>query len=127
MNNTEPRPEDRILSALRTIRVAAKPQENEIHDAVDTALSRAGIEHVHEYRLKPGCRVDFACGKTGIEIKKGRPKSDTLRTQLTRYLEDTDLDSIIVVTQLPCALPAAIAGKPVYVVSLNRNWGVALG
>jgi len=33
---------------------------------------------------------------------------------------------VVVVTQRATALPGAINGKPVYLVSLNRLWGIAL-
>ena len=62
----------------------------------------------------------------GIEVKKGRPASAELKRQLARYLESDALDAVIVVTQRTTALPDAILGKPVRLVSLNRLWGVAL-
>ena len=117
---------ERILAALQTIRVSAQPEEAEIHEAAAKALANAGIETVHEYRLSAGRRIDFACGSIGIEIKKGRPRSDVLRRQLTRYLDGTALTAVIVVAQQPCTLPDQICGKPVYCVSLNRLWGVAI-
>ena len=115
-----------ILSALSALRIGPQPEEYEIHDAVARALNAAGIPYVHECRLLPGRRIDFACGSIGIEVKKGRPEAARLRAQLRRYLEDTRLTAVIVVLQKPCALPETICGKPVRVVSLNRLWGVAL-
>lgn len=115
-----------ILRALQTIRVPAQPEESEIHEAVAAALEAAGIEAVHEFRIAPGRRIDFACGDVGIEIKKGRPRSAVLRGQLCRYLDGTPLRAVILVSQLPCTLPEEICGKRVYTVSLNRLWGVAL-
>ena len=49
-----------------------------------------------------------------------------LLTQLRKYLASEDLDGMIVVTQRAVNLPATIYGKPVYLLSLNRLWGVAL-
>lgn len=115
-----------IISALSTIRIAAQPEEADIHAAVSAALCKAGIAFEHEYRLMPGKRIDFVCGSIGIEVKKSRPKSAALQAQLHRYLENTALTAIIVVLQRPCALPKTICGKEVHVVSLNRLWGVAL-
>ena len=115
-----------ILSALSALRIGPQPEEYEIHDAVARALDSAGIPYIHECKLLPGRRIDFACGSIGIEVKKGRPEAARLRAQLRRYLEDTRLTAVIVVLQKPCALPETICGKPVRVVSLNRLWGVAL-
>jgi len=115
-----------ILAALRGIRVSAQPEESEIHACVAEALRAAGLPFVHEFRLAPGRRIDFACGSIGIEVKKGKPASSVLCRQLERYLESPQLSAVIVVMQRPCSLPGKICNKPVYVVSLNRLWGIAL-
>ena len=117
---------ERILQALGAIRMPAQPEEADIHEAVAAALADASIEAVHEYRIAPGRRIDFACGDIGIEIKKGRPRAAVIRNQLRRYLDGTPLRAVILVSQLPCALPEEICGKRVYSVALNRLWGVAL-
>ena len=115
-----------ILHVLNTLRVSAQPEEYEIHNEIARALDAAGISYIHEHKLLPGRRIDFACGKIGIEVKKSRPVASRLREQLRRYLEETELECIIVVMQKPCTLPKAICNKPVYTVALNRLWGVAL-
>lgn len=116
----------RIISAISAIRIGPQPEEFEIHNEIARTLTANGIQFIHEYRLKPGRRIDFACGSIGIEVKKSRPQAAQLRRQLTAYLEDTPLSAMIVVLQRPCRLPETICGKPVYIVSLNRLWGVAL-
>lgn len=121
MNNVEA-----ILAALRTLRVPPQPEEYEIHNEIVRVLDEAGIGYIHEYKLTPGRRIDFACGSIGIEVKKSRPIAARLREQLTRYLDHTELECIIVVMQKPCSLPDTICGKPVFVLPLNRLWGVAL-
>lgn len=115
-----------ILNALSTLRMPAQPEEYEIHAEIARALDAAGIPYIHEYKLMPGRRIDFACGSIGIEVKKSRPASAQLRDQLRRYLDGTQLTAMIVVMQKPCRLPDSICGKPVYLLSLNRLWGVAL-
>lgn len=117
---------DRITDALSSVRMPAQPEEYDIHAAVAEALTGAGLDYIHEYRLGPRCRIDFAVGRVGIEVKKGRPATAQLVRQLRRYLETDALDGIIVVTQRATALPDTICGKPVCQVSLNRLWGVAL-
>ena len=115
-----------ILQALSSIRMPAQPEECEIHAEIARVLEAAGIPCIHEYKLMPGRRIDFICGSIGIEVKKSRPVSARLREQLRRYLDGTELTAMIVVLQKPCYLPELICGKPVYVLSLNRLWGVAL-
>lgn len=117
---------DQVLSVLRTLRVAPQPEEYEIHNEITRAFDAAGIEYFHEYTLSPGRRIDFICGKIGVEVKKSRPIAARLRAQLERYLNGTELECVIVVMQKPCALPSTICGKPVYILALNRLWGVAL-
>lgn len=115
-----------ILAALSSIRISAQPEEYEIHQAVAQVLDSAGIAYIHEHRLLPGRRIDFACGSVGIEVKKSRPDAARLRSQLERYLSQTSLTAMIVVLQRPCRLPERICEKPVYVLALDRLWGVAL-
>ena len=117
---------DSIAAALGAIRTPAQPEEYDIHAAVAEALAGAGLAFTHEYRLGSRCRIDFAVGRVGIEVKKGRPATAQLVKQLRRYLASDDLDGVIVVTQRATALPGTIHGKPVRLVSLNRLWGVAL-
>ena len=116
----------RVAAALSAVRMPAQPEEYDIHAAVAQALAQAGLEYEHEYRLGPRRRIDFRVGRIGIEVKKGRPASSTLREQLQKYLESDALDGAIVVTQRVVSLPQTLSGKPVTVVSLNRLWGVAL-
>ena len=115
-----------MVQALAAVRVPAQPEEYDIHAAIARALSGAGLEFEHEYRLGPRRRIDFRVGRVGIEVKKGRPASSQLREQLRRYLESDALDAVIVVAQRVTWVPEAICGKPVRLVSLNRLWGVAL-
>ena len=116
----------RIIDAIATVRMPAQPEEYDIHAAVARALTEAGLEYDHEYRLGPRRRIDFRVGRIGIEVKKGRPASVELTKQLRRYLASDALDAVIVVTQRVTRLPDRIDGKPVYILSLNRLWGVAL-
>lgn len=117
---------ERIIDAIAAVRMPAQPEEYDIHAAVARALTEAGLEYDHEYRLGPRRRIDFRVGRIGIEVKKGRPVSAQLREQLARYLESDALDAVIVVTQRVTRLPERVDGKPVYIISLNRLWGVAL-
>ena len=115
-----------VVAALSAVRMPAQPEEYDIHRAVADALDAAGLDYEHEYKLGPRRRIDFRVGRVGIEVKKGRPASSELTKQLCKYMESDALDGVVVVTQRVIALPHAINGKPVALVSLNRLWGVAL-
>ncbi|MBE5775459.1 MAG: hypothetical protein E7337_16280 [Clostridiales bacterium] len=115
-----------LIAAISALRTPAIPGEYDIHQQIALALQQAQVDFTHEYRLGPRRRIDFRAGRIGIEVKKGRPVTSQLLTQLRKYLESEDLDGMIVVTQRAVNLPATIYGKPVYLLSLNRLWGVAL-
>ena len=70
-----------VADALSSVRVPAQPEEYDIHAAVARALTEAGLEFEHEYRLGPRRRIDFRVGRIGIEVKKGRPASAELTKQ----------------------------------------------
>ena len=116
----------RIAEALFCVRVPAEPGEYDIHAAVARALEQAGLNCRHECPIAPRCRIDFLAGNIGIEVKKGRPTVGALKKQLARYLASDRIDGLLVVMQKGVALPNRIAGKPVQILSLNRQWGVAL-
>lgn len=117
----------RILEALSMIRITkAMPEEYEIHDAVGAVLAAAGLGAEHEVRIAPRCRIDFLCGDTGIEIKKGKVTRVKLMGQCARYLASEKLSSLIVIAPFPPSLPGAIEGKSVTVFSLARLWGLAV-
>lgn len=115
-----------LLRALSSVRTPAQPEEYDIHAAIASALTEAGLCYEHEYKLGPRCRIDFRVERVGIEVKKGRPAVAALTRQLRRYMASEALDAVVVVTQRAVQLPDTIAGKPLYQVSLNRLWGVAL-
>ena len=117
---------ERIIDALAAVRMSAQPEEYDIHAQVASALGAAGLPYEHEHKLGPRCRIDFKVGRVGIEVKKGRPASSDLARQLGRYLASDELDAVIVVAQRVTRVPESICGKPVYLISLNRLWGVAL-
>ena len=116
----------RIVAALAALRMPAMPDEYDIHDRIAAVLAAGGFKYDHEYRLAPRCRIDFRVGRVGIEVKKGRPAPVALTRQLRRYLASPELDAVVVVMQRVVALPEILMGKPVYILSLNRLWGVAL-
>lgn len=117
----------KVLQALSSVRIArAAPEEYELHEAIAAALAAAGLPARHEAVVAPRCRIDFLCGRVGIEIKKGRTPRARLHSQCARYLASDLLDSLVLVSPNALYLPESIGGKRVYIFSLNRLWGVAL-
>jgi hypothetical protein len=115
-----------VLGALRALRAPAMSEEYDIHRMIGAALTEHGLEYSHEFSLGPRCRIDFAVGRIGVEVKKGRPDRRRLLKQLERYLSGGKLDAVIVVCGRAVSLPPTLQGRPVTVLSLNRLWGVAL-
>ena len=116
----------RVICAISSVRVPARPGEYDIHGMIAAALEGEGLAFAHEYRLGPRKRVDFMCGSVAVEVKKGRPQRTQLVSQLARYMESPEVSALVVVMQRRVALPEMIHGKKVHVVSLNMLWGVAL-
>lgn len=117
---------NQVMDALTNIRAPLSVSEYDLHALVAEALQNAGLEFLHEAPLLPRCRIDFLCGQTGIELKRGRPNASSLRKQLERYLKSDRLTGIVVVSERAAALPDRLLGKPVLQLSLQKLWGIAL-
>ena len=117
-----------VLTALAAIRAPQAQDEYDLHGLTAEALQRADISFRHEAPLAPRCRIDFLCDTVGIEIKRGRPERIPVQKQLRRYAESGKLTAIVLLSEktLP-DLPAFVSGIPVYPVSLQKLWGVAIG
>lgn len=117
---------DSIIAAVSSLRLSPAVEEYALHDAIADALASHGVAYLHEARLAPRCRIDFLCDGVGIEVKRGRPVRSTLLAQLSRYCACEQISALILVVERTANLPRTCCGKPVYVLSLNRLWGVSL-
>lgn len=118
---------DRVLRALAALRAPQVAQEAELQLAVAVCLTDSAIAYRREAVLGRGCRIDFLTDAgIGIELKKGRPGSRSLRGQLERYAASEAVKALVVLTQKSALLPERIGGKACVQLSLNRLWGVAL-
>ena len=117
---------EQVLSALQTIRSPIQQGEYDLHALAEQALTQAGIPWEHEVRLAPRCRIDLMADGIGIEIKKGKPVRSDLMRQLARYAACPQVKVLVALVERSVDLPRAIGGKPLYTVSLNRLWGIAL-
>lgn len=114
-----------IIQALSSIRAPLVLSEQSLHQTVQQALDGHGIAVKHEAQLADGCRIDLLAGDVGIEIKRSRPNAQRLIAQIERYMASPLISALVVVSERSVALPAAIGGKPVVGLALNRLWGVA--
>lgn len=115
-----------VYQALQHLRCPFVPREDMLHEAVAECLRNEGISFVHEAKLDSHCRIDFLVEDIGIEIKKGRPNTKILSSQLRRYASCEAIKALIVIAPYSVKLPTGIYGKPVYCINLNVLWGVAL-
>lgn len=117
---------DRVLLALCEIRAPRITSEYDLHALVHDALAAAGLSFQHEVPVAPRRRIDFLCGRVGIEIKRGRPLLSPLLRQLAAYAESNQISALVLVAERPPRLPGKLRGKPLIAVSLSRLWGIAL-
>jgi hypothetical protein len=107
-----------ITALLRRTRMRVA-NEAALQTSIEDALVAAAVPYAREHRLSPADRIDFLCGRIGIEAKARYNKRATYR-QLERYAAHDAIDALILVTGTAMGLPAEIGGKPVYIVSTGR-------
>ena len=116
-----------VISALSQVRISMRMDEEFIHRQIMNAFDRHNIKYEHEYKLIPHKRFDFYLdGGLVIEVKKEKPSKITLLNQLNRYTKSEKVKAIIVVLEKSMDLPNSLNEKPIFTVSLNCNWGVAI-
>lgn len=116
----------RIVEAVSVLRTTPWQSEAQLHEQVAAALEAAGLPAFHEANLGMRRRIDFLCGKVGIEIKCGKPSRSALLGQLARYAQSDEIEGLVLVVQRGANLPLRVGGKPLRVVSLSKQWGISL-
>jgi hypothetical protein len=119
---------DAVVAALQDLRLHPVRAEAMVHEAMATCLRARGIGFEREVRIGPRCRVDFLCeGGVAIEVKRGKPNGGRVGAQVARYCACEAVQALVLVTER--SLPFLVLeerGKPVRVVVLVENWGIAL-
>ena len=115
-----------VLQALRAMRPPFILYEIDLHHLVECRLDECGLEYRHEAAIAKGCRIDYLVGDVGVEIKKGKPRAETLVRQLSRYAASDQVNSLVVVSWQSVGLPKKLNGKPIYPLALAKLWGVSL-
>ena len=117
---------DAIIGAISSVRITSVLPEYDIHKLVEQAFTDSGIDFVHEARLGKGRRADFLVNRTAVEVKKGAPAPSLVLKQIAGYLQSELVDDIVIVTRRKIRLPAQIGGKQVFMITLDRLWGISL-
>lgn len=115
-----------VISALSQVRISTRMDEEFIHREIMNVFDQHGIQYEHEYKLISHKRFDFWLDGIVVEVKKEKPSKITLLNQLNRYTRADKVAAIIVVLEKSMDLPKSLNKKPIFVVSLNINWGVAI-
>lgn len=106
-----------LIAVLKSCR-APFSTERALQDSIEKLLLEKGVAYKREAVIGPRDRIDFLCGRIGIEVKVSGARMQVMR-QLKRYFLSTELDAVVLVTV--CArhlMPLTLSGKPVAVVRL---------
>lgn len=116
-----------IAASLKSLRLNVVGLESHIHDAIAQVFDSKHWRYEHEAKIGPRCRVDFLLYGVAVEVKKHKPNSGPVIHQLRRYAACEPVSAIVLVVERNIfSLPTIINGKPVHLISLSANWGVAL-
>jgi hypothetical protein len=109
---------DGVVAVIAAHRFA-HATEAELQEGLAEVLTRAGYSVEREARLSARDRVDLLVDRVGIEVKVDGSAGNVVR-QLERYADSEDLDALVLASSRRhhLAMPAALNGKPVVVVSL---------
>ncbi len=117
---------EEVVKVLRGVRISRRMDEDGIHVEIMAAFDRNHIVYEHEYKLIAHKRFDFWLDGIVVEVKKRKPSKISLLNQLNRYTMEPGIRAIIVVMEEAMVLPRVLNQKPIRIVSLNANWGIAL-
>lgn len=106
-----------LLALLKNARFHGS-NEMDIQDGIASLLTENGVFFEREVDLGPSMRIDFMCGRIGLEVKVAGSRMNVMR-QLKRYCDCDAVDAVILVTI--CAkhkMPTTLSEKRVCVVHL---------
>lgn len=126
MNQSTAEKINSLTRALSGLRIPLIINEYQLHEHIAAALRDGGFVIQHEAKLAPRCRIDFLVNGIGLEVKRGKPQKAALIRQCSRYLENDQLEALILVLDTSVSLPREIGGKPLITFGLNKLWGIAL-
>jgi hypothetical protein len=115
MSSSRPTDAEAVLAALSRVRIAGS-NERVCQDALEQALTAAGLEFRREEALGPADRIDFLVGDVGIEVKMQGSRGAIIR-QLGRYAKHGEVRELILassVRRILYSIPPEVLGKPVH-------------
>jgi len=117
---------ERVLLAVRGIRIPVVRLEADVVRAIEEALTGAGLSYECEVAIAPRCRVDLLVeGGVAVEVKKGKPNSKTVAAQVRRYASGENVTAVVLVSERGLIHHIEEAhGKPIEYVALSKNWGL---
>ena len=94
-------------------------EERDLQSAIEALLIEHSVPYLREFALSRADRIDFLCGRVGIEVKI-ESSMPTVQRQLWRYAADDQIDSLILVTTLTKhrGIARTMNDKPVFVAYL---------
>ena len=109
---------EQVVEAIRAHRYHFS-NEAELQDGIEKVLQFHKIDMEREVRLSAHDRIDFLCGRVGVEIKIAGSAAAVQR-QLARYAAHGSIDGLILVTDRCQAgvQPKILNGKPLRIVAL---------
>ena len=117
---------DIIVNAISDIRLSLSKDEFSMYESINTILSKNEISFSREVNIGGGSRLDYLCDNIAIEVKRGKPNRKILVKQIGRYMTSPSVESLILVVERNVDLPEIVGSKPCFVLSLNKQWGIAL-
>ena len=119
---------ERILLVVKSIKIDTVCLESDVISVIKEKLVENGIEYRSEVKVASRCRVDILTSDgIVIEVKKGKPNSKAVSSQIKRYAESDMVKAIILVSERGLVSHIMEAnGKKVEYVSLSSNWGLTV-
>ena len=110
-----------IARALTSGRLRFRDEAG-LQDAIEDAFAHAHVSYEREFRVDRASRIDFACGRVGVEVKVAGGPSQVGR-QLARYAATGRFDELLLVTTRPQhqQLAQPDAAVPVHVLHLRGH------
>lgn len=115
-----------VFEALSKVKLSSRMDEDQIHTQIMKMFDCYGISYEHECKIVPHKRFDFWIDGIVVEVKKRKPSKITLLNQLNKYTKSDKVKMVIVVLEESMDLPRMLNEKPIFCLSLNINWGIAI-
>ncbi|NEI71032.1 hypothetical protein GR212_15745 [Rhizobium lusitanum] len=111
----------KIVLLLVGQRLPVTDEKGRLQPAIAEALKAADVSFKREHRLDAHSIIDFLIDGVGIEVKVKGSKLNIFR-QVERYAGFDEINTLILVTNVPMGMPPLVNGKPVYIVNLAKAW-----